>query len=76
MFDCKNCKTLEDEVKFLRAQLSSMTDRLVAIASPGALQAVNQSQFVADDFYGTSSQDEVISYNNYGEKVLVKRENA
>lgn len=74
MFDCKSCKTLEQEVKFLREQVKAMTDRLVVLANPLALQALNPTMQIApEDFYGTSSQDEVISYNEYGEKILVKR---
>lgn len=75
MFDCKNCKTLEKEVEFLRSQLSAMTDRLVALANPLALQAVSQGVGGIDpeEYYGTSSQDEVFAYDEFGQRILSKR---
>jgi len=75
MFECKSCETLKGEVVFLREQLKAMTDRLVALANPLALQAVNPLvQIAPDDFYGTSSQDEVIQYDVYGQKMFSKRQ--
>lgn len=74
MFKCRTCKTLTNEVAFLREQVKSMTDRLVALANPAALQALGFSQRLEEnDFYGTSEQDEVIEYDNYGQRILTKR---
>lgn len=74
MFECKSCETLKGEVVFLREQLKAMTDRLVALTNPLALQVVNPLvQLAPEDFYGTSSQDEVISYDVYGQRMFSKR---
>lgn len=74
MFDCKTCETLSDEVKFLREQLKAMTDRLVALTNPLALQVLSPlPQYNPDDFHGTSQMDEMIEYDDYGQRILKKR---
>lgn len=73
MFDCKRCDALQSEVEFLREQLKSMTDRLTAIASTRAFEAVRLDRSNTEEFYGSSSQDQYVHYNEFGDKVLLEK---
>lgn len=73
MMGCKTCEALSEEVKFLREQLKSMTDRLVALTSPMAFQAVTNTIGDPEDFYGSSTQDQFVSYDEHGERILLDK---
>lgn len=72
MFKCSKCEAHESEVHFLREQIKALTDRLVAISSPYAYQAVHQPQIDLSQFYG--GDDEVIEYAANGQKVIVTKQ--
>lgn len=75
MTACPQCKALNEEVAFLR----NLADRLLKLANVSAMQAVrpeayaDKSTFDPQEYYGTSGSDEVWDYNEFGQKVLVKR---
>lgn len=71
MFNCDKCEILKAEVAYLRQLNTTLTDRLVALADAKAYGAVT-TVFEGDpkDYYGAG--DEVVTYNDYGEKVMVK----
>jgi len=73
MFECKSCATLQDEVKHLRETNQKLTDQLVAIASPYAYHAINQAPYDPKDYYG-SDFDEMIEYDDYGQKIIVRKD--
>ena len=70
MFACPKCDTLASEVKFLRKANEKMTDRLMAIADARAFEAVKFSASSDGDYYGDGN-DEYVSYNKFGDKVLL-----
>lgn len=65
---------MRDEVAFLREQLKTMTDRLTAIADARAFQAVRSGPVDVTQFYGSSPNDQYISYNDMGQKVLFEKD--
>lgn len=44
MFNCKKCKSLEDEVKSLRETNQKLVDRLTAIVNPNAFASVHLAE--------------------------------
>lgn len=66
MFNCKKCLTLESEVLFLREQVKSLGDRVLALTNPIALAAVTADSDDGEDLY-------VEQYTQFGEKILVKQ---
>ena len=76
MFRCKKCEALESEVGFLRLRNKELTDRLLAVANPMAFEAVRyQDSTKSDDYYGGVKGDQYISYDEFGQKILVEKDN-
>ena len=74
MFDtCHKCQALEDEVIFLRETNQKLTDRLVAMVSPQAYQAVSFEPVNKFDYYGNDG-DEYIEHDMFGQKVIVEKD--
>jgi hypothetical protein len=71
MFKCEKCETLEKEVAFLRDTNAKLVDRIMALADAKAYSAVNSSVVEGKDYFG-GGDDEMIAYNEYGQKILVK----
>lgn len=71
MFNCDKCEIYKAEVAYLREMNKSLQDRLMALADAKAYGAVS-TVFEGNpkEYYGTD--DEVIEYNEYGQKVTVK----
>ena len=72
MFKCKKCTALESEIQYLRDQNKSLVDRVMALSSPMALEAVQQPQ-PSYGYYG-DGKDYEYKVNEYGEEVLVKND--
>lgn len=73
MFKCQKCEALEAEIAFLRETNSKLTDRLVAVASPLAYQAINPTAYDERDYYG-NEHDEMIEFDEFGQKIILKRQ--
>lgn len=73
MFNCSKCEALHEEVVFLRDQLKTMTDRLVALTDPRAYEAVHPGTYKAEEYYGSSTADQYVGYDEHGEKVLLDK---
>ena len=70
MFKCDKCEILKGEVMFLRDQVKSLQDRLLAMADAKAYGAVHAPSVEgSSEFYGTN--DLIEAYNEYGEKILI-----
>lgn len=72
MFKCAKCETLERENQFLRDQNEKLLDRCMALADARAYAAVRVVPEDDNTFYG-GGDDEMIDYNEYGQKVIVKK---
>jgi hypothetical protein len=72
MFHCKKCEIYKAEVAYLREMNKSLQDRLMALADAKAYGAVSAPLFTEDPkgYFGTD--DEVVEYNEYGQKITVK----
>lgn len=73
MFNCKNCKTLESEIIFLREQHKSLLDRVMALSNPMALEFVKTNNDTATGYYGDGNDYEYKT-NEFGEEHLVKND--
>lgn len=74
MFKCAKCEAHEDEIEYLRGQIKTMTDRLVALANLQAFQAVSFERGNASEFYGGGEGDQYVGYDKFGAKVLLEKE--
>jgi hypothetical protein len=72
MFDCKSCELLKNENSFLREQVKALQDRLMALADTNAYKAVTAKPLENNSAYFGGGDDDVISYNEYGERIIVK----
>ncbi len=73
MFDCKKCEVLQEEIKFLREQNQKLTDHALVSKNGHAFAAIQKNEN-PEEFYGSSSNDEYIGYDNFGQKVLLKKD--
>ena len=73
MFKCRACELLHEEVKHLRETNQKLTDQLIAISSPQAYGALQSGPFNPDNYYGNDG-DEFVEFDQFGQKVLVKRD--
>ena len=72
MFDCKSCELLKNENSFLREQVKALQDRLMALADTSAFRAVTNKPVEMNSAYFGGGDDDMIAYNEYGERVIVK----
>ncbi len=74
MFRCQKCEVMEKELIYLREQNEKLTNKLLAVADVRAYTAVQfgNGQYRPEDYYG-NDQDELIEYDDLGQKVIVKR---
>lgn len=71
MFKCIKCEALMDENKFLREQTRALTNQIIALSNPQTYGILNPIA-PSDEFYG-GENDEMVTYNEYGEKIIVKK---
>lgn len=78
LLECKNCKTLKDEIDFLRTQNKSLLDRLMALTDVQAYQAVERRDLNPNDdlYYGDDEETVVNDYGQLVNRKLVEPENA
>lgn len=74
MFKCQSCLALKDEVKFLREQVRALNDRLVALTNVSAYQAVTMPTDEDPNDYFGNGNDEFISFDDMGQKMLLRKE--
>lgn len=68
MVRCQKCEVLSEEIKFLRQQNKSLTDRLAMIAYPAGFAG---RQYNASDYVGGGG-DQYVGYDEYGQRVILE----
>lgn len=71
MVRCQKCEVLSEEIKFLRGQVKTLTDRLSMIAYPGGFVA---GKFTSSDYVGGGGGDQYVGYDEYGQRVLMEKD--
>ena len=70
---CPRCEALADEVRALRAQVTNLTDKIVAMADLRAYQATSaQAGFDPRDYFG-NVHDEMVEFDGFGQQVVVQK---
>lgn len=72
MAKCKSCAVLAEQVKWLREQNQNLADRLMAMSNPQVLPAFRQDAN-PEMFYGSSEEDQVSAYDEFGQLVSVDK---
>jgi hypothetical protein len=72
MFDCKRCEQMKDEIKFLREQNQKLTDHALVAKNGHAFASLKPAN--PQDYYGSSQDDEYVAYDEFGQKVLMKKD--
>lgn len=72
MFECAKCHAHEDEIKFLREQVKTLTDKVLALASPATYSMIAGST-AADGFFG-DGKDQYVGFDTFGQRILMQKE--
>lgn len=75
MFECKTCTVLSEEVKYLREQNKSLSDKLLAVSHPHALAASRQA-FDSGEYYGSSEDDRLLAFDEFGQETSIEAKKA
>lgn len=73
MFDCKTCKILAEQNEFLREQVKTLTDKVLALANPQALALARYEPENSSQFYGSSDEDVLMAYDEFGQQTVVEK---
>lgn len=74
MFECRTCTAHENEILFLREQIKSLSDRLLALTNPHALAALRHEEGDVQQYYGSSTDDKVLAFDEFGQQTEIDRE--
>lgn len=72
MFKCEKCKHLEREIDYLRSQVKTLTDRLVALAAPHVYEMIEPKK-TNSTYYG-DGRDLYKAYDQFGQEILVEQD--